>query len=79
MNAALSLFWIALVAVVAPLLSGLVPRRLVPEAVLLLAFGVVIGPHVLGLATTGRRSRRSASSASGCCSSWRGKRSSSRS
>ena len=51
MNAALSLFWIALVAVVAPLLSGLVPRRLVPEAVLLLAFGVVIGPHVLGLAT----------------------------
>ena len=53
MNAALSLFWIALVAVVAPLLSGLVPRRLVPEAVLLLAFGVVIGPHVLGLATTG--------------------------
>jgi hypothetical protein len=52
MDAALSLFWIALVAVVAPLLSGLVPRRLVPEAVLLLAFGVGIGPHVLGLATT---------------------------
>ena len=53
MDAALSLFWIALVAVAAPLLSGLVPRRLVPEAVLLLAFGVVIGPHVLGLATMG--------------------------
>ncbi len=53
MDAAWSLFWIALVAVAAPLLSGLVPRRLVPEAVLLLAFGVVIGPHVLGLATIG--------------------------
>jgi Kef-type K+ transport system membrane component KefB len=49
-DAALSLFWIAVVAVVAPLLSGLVPRRLVPEAVLLLAFGVVIGPHALGIA-----------------------------
>ena len=53
MEAALSLFWIAVVAVVAPLLAGLVPRRLVPEAVLLLAFGVLIGPHALGLATRG--------------------------
>jgi len=53
MEAALSLFWIAVVAVVAPLVAGLIPRRLVPEAVLLLAFGVVIGPHVLGLATRG--------------------------
>ena len=53
MEAALSLFWIAVVAVVAPLIAGLVPRRLVPEAVLLLAFGVVIGPHVLGIATRG--------------------------
>jgi Kef-type K+ transport system membrane component KefB len=53
MDAALSLFWIAVVAVVAPLLAGLVPRRLVPEAVLLLAFGVIIGPHVLGIATRG--------------------------
>jgi NhaP-type Na+/H+ or K+/H+ antiporter len=79
MDAAWSLFWIALVAVAAPLLSGLVPRRLVPEAVLLLAFGVVIGPHVLGLATMGRRSRPSASSAWGCCSCWRATRSSSRS
>jgi Kef-type K+ transport system membrane component KefB len=53
MEAALSLFWIAVVAVVAPLIAGLIPRRLVPEAVLLLAFGVVIGPHVLGIATRG--------------------------
>jgi Kef-type K+ transport system membrane component KefB len=48
---ALSLFWIAVCAVIAPLLAGLVPRRLVPEVVLLLAFGVIIGPNVLGLAT----------------------------
>jgi Kef-type K+ transport system membrane component KefB len=47
---ALSLFWIFICAVVAPLLAGLVPRRLVPEVVLLLVFGVIIGPHVLGLA-----------------------------
>jgi Kef-type K+ transport system membrane component KefB len=53
MEAALSLFWIAVVAVVAPLIAGLIPRRLLPEAVLLLAFGVVIGPHVLGIATRG--------------------------
>jgi Kef-type K+ transport system membrane component KefB len=45
-----SLFWIAVCAVVAPLLAGLLPRRLIPEVVLLLALGVVIGPGVLGLA-----------------------------
>ena len=49
---AVSLFWIALCAVVAPLLAGLVPRRLLPEVVLLLVLGVIIGPNVLGLATT---------------------------
>jgi Kef-type K+ transport system membrane component KefB len=53
MEAALSLFWIAVVAVVSPLIAGLIPRRLVSEAVLLLAFGVLIGPHVLGIATRG--------------------------
>lgn len=47
---AVSLFWIVLCAVVAPLLAGVVPRRLVPEVVLLLVFGVIIGPNVLGLA-----------------------------
>lgn len=50
---AASLFWIALCAVVAPLLAGLVPRRLIAEVVLLLALGVVIGPGVLGLAAVG--------------------------
>jgi Kef-type K+ transport system membrane component KefB len=47
-----SLFWIAAVAVAAPLISGIIPRRLVPEVVLLLAFGVLIGPFVLDLAYT---------------------------
>ena len=45
-----SLFWISLVAVAAPLLAGLVPRRLVSEVVLLLALGIVIGPYGLELA-----------------------------
>jgi Kef-type K+ transport system membrane component KefB len=45
-----SLFWISLVAVVAPLVAGAVPRRLVPEVVLLLVLGVVIGPFGAGLA-----------------------------
>ncbi len=48
-----SLFWIALAAAVAPLLAGAIPRRLLPEVVLLLVFGILIGPHVLGLAATG--------------------------
>ncbi len=48
-----SLFWIALCAVVAPIFAGLVPRKLVPEVVLLLVGGMLIGPHVLGLAVDG--------------------------
>lgn len=48
-----SLFWIALCAVVAPIVAGLVPRKLVPEVVLLLVGGMLIGPHVLGLAVDG--------------------------
>ena len=47
-----SLFWIVLVSVIAPLVAGLVPRRLVPEVVLLLVLGVVIGPYATGLAGT---------------------------
>jgi Kef-type K+ transport system membrane component KefB len=50
-SALTSLFWISLVAVVAPLLAGLVPRKLVPEVVLLLVLGVVIGPFGLELAS----------------------------
>jgi Kef-type K+ transport system membrane component KefB len=49
---ATSLFWIVLIAVLAPLAAGLVPRRLVPEVVILLVLGMLAGPHVLGLATS---------------------------
>ena len=45
-----SLFWIALVGVVAPLIAGLVPRKLLPEVVLLLGFGMLIGEYGLDLA-----------------------------
>jgi Kef-type K+ transport system membrane component KefB len=48
-----SLFWISLCAVIAPLVAGLLPRRLVPEVVLLLIGGVLIGPFVLEVAATG--------------------------
>lgn len=47
-----SLLWIAICAVLAPLVAGLVPRRLVPEVVILLVAGVLVGPYGLGLATT---------------------------
>src|SRR5262245_4389323 len=45
-----SLFWISLASVVAPLVAGVVPRRLLPEVVLLLVLGVVIGPYGADLA-----------------------------
>ncbi|WP_114853281.1 cation:proton antiporter [Brachybacterium sp. YJGR34] len=45
----ISMWWITLVAVLAPILA-LVTRRTVPDAVWLLAFGALIGPHALGLA-----------------------------
>lgn len=48
-----SLFWIAVCAVLAPLLAGLVFRHRVPEVVLLLGLGVVVGPHALDLAAAG--------------------------
>ncbi|MFE1594781.1 cation:proton antiporter [Nocardia sp. NPDC058705] len=46
-----SLFWIALVAVLAPLLSRLV-RGYLPDVVILLVAGAVVGPHVLGWASS---------------------------
>jgi Kef-type K+ transport system membrane component KefB len=52
-EAASSLFWIVLCIVVAPLVAGLIPRRRIPEVVLLLVLGVVVGPNVLDLAETG--------------------------
>ncbi|MBX4168584.1 cation:proton antiporter [Rhodococcus sp. DMU2021] len=50
---ATSLFWIAVAAVLAPLIAGAVPRRLVPEVVLLLVAGVLIGPYAFDLAEAG--------------------------
>nr|WP_300337364.1 cation:proton antiporter [Actinomyces sp.] len=47
----LSLLCIMVVAFFAPLLSWAVPRRIVPETVLLIAGGVLIGPAALGVAT----------------------------
>ena len=45
-----SLLLIVAVAFVAPLISWTVPKRLVPEVVLLILGGMLIGPHGLGLA-----------------------------
>ena len=52
-SAVQSLFWIALCAVLAPLVAGAIFRRKVPEVVLLLVLGVLIGPNVFDLAVTG--------------------------
>lgn len=48
-----SIFWIAVCAVLAPLLAALLLRGKVPEVVLLLVLGVLIGPNALDLAVTG--------------------------
>lgn len=48
---ATSLLWITVAAVLAPLIAGALPRRLVPEVVLLLVAGVLIGPYVLEIAS----------------------------
>lgn len=45
-----SLFWIALIAALAPIIAGLFPHRLVPEVVLLLVAGAIVGPFALNLA-----------------------------
>ncbi|MFD3746856.1 cation:proton antiporter [Nocardia sp. NPDC058633] len=46
-----SLFWIALIAVAAPLLSRLM-RGYLPDVVILLVAGAAFGPHVLGWASS---------------------------
>jgi Kef-type K+ transport system membrane component KefB len=48
-----SLFVIVLVAALAPLVVGLLPGPRIPEVVVLLVLGVVIGPQVLDIAQTG--------------------------
>jgi Kef-type K+ transport system membrane component KefB len=44
---------VAAVALIAPVLLGLLPRLPVPQVVLLLAGGIIIGPDVLGLSSPG--------------------------
>ncbi|MGV9825287.1 cation:proton antiporter [Gordonia sp. NPDC003429] len=46
-SAVLTLFWVALAAVLAPLIARAC-RGFVPEVVVLLTVGVVLGPHMLG-------------------------------
>jgi Kef-type K+ transport system membrane component KefB len=48
-----SFFWIVGCAVLAPLLAALIPGKRVPEVVLLLVGGILIGPHVLDWADEG--------------------------
>lgn len=49
-SAYISVFWIALVALLSPLAAAAV-RKKIPDVVFLLIFGILIGPHVLGLAS----------------------------
>ncbi|NLE79855.1 MAG: cation:proton antiporter [Rhodococcus sp.] len=48
---ATSLFWISVAAVLGPVIAAVMPRRLVPEVVLLLVAGVLIGPYAFELAS----------------------------
>ena len=45
-----SLFCIVAIAAIAPAITTLIPNRLIPETVLLLAAGMIIGPNVLDIA-----------------------------
>ena len=44
-----SVWWIVLAAAISPILA-LTSRKYVPDVVWLLAFGVIIGPYMLGFA-----------------------------
>lgn len=48
-----SLLAITLISLVAPLIAHIIPNRVVPEAVLLILFGLLIGPHGFGWAQLG--------------------------
>lgn len=49
----ISLAIIALGAFICPMVSALIPRNIVPETVLLLAVGMIFGPHVAGILQAG--------------------------
>ena len=44
----ISLLAIIAAAVVCPIVAQVVPKKIVPEAVLLLLAGAVLGPHLVG-------------------------------
>ena len=46
-----SLFFIVLAALAAPIISKMVPKKALPEVVVLLFLGVLIGPHALSIAS----------------------------
>lgn len=48
MNEFSSLFVISIIAVIAPLLAHLIPKRIIPETVILVLLGMVAGPYMLG-------------------------------
>lgn len=43
-----SLFVITVIAVFAPIIAHVIPRKLIPETVILVVAGMVFGPHMLG-------------------------------
>ena len=49
-SALVSLFVVALVAALAPFIGALVPRLRVPQVVVLIVGGIIIGPQVMHLA-----------------------------
>jgi len=49
-----SLFVVALVAALAPIIVGLVPRLRVPQVVVLIVGGVIVGRQVLNAAESAR-------------------------
>ncbi|WP_251212335.1 cation:proton antiporter [Adlercreutzia murintestinalis] len=49
----ITLLVIVVAAFLCPIISSLIPRKIVPETVLLLVAGMVAGPHVLGIAQIG--------------------------
>jgi Kef-type K+ transport system membrane component KefB len=49
-SALVSLFVAAVVAALAPLVVGLIPRLRIPQVVVLIVGGVIVGPQVLDLA-----------------------------
>lgn len=48
-----SLAVITVVAAAVPLIARLIPRQIIPETVLLILFGAILGPHMLGVIQSG--------------------------